>query len=138
MNGLRRHLIAIALATMSVHVGTLVTGALRACWGSEHVHAGAAAPECAMHHSSPAVHGHGHGHDHHGHGSTNPSGERSQIACNCSNDAGSPYVAANALVVARVSLPAPIEVHTPSHDRGRSVSDIDLVPLSPPPRSALA
>jgi hypothetical protein len=53
MKGVRRYLIANALTTLSVHVGTLTGGALRVCWANEHRHAGAAAPECAMHHRQP-------------------------------------------------------------------------------------
>src|SRR5688500_6944648 len=69
MNVLRRHLIAIALTTVSVHMGTLTAGALRVCWGHEHRHAGNAAPDCVMqHHSSAPAQVHGH----HGHGSANP------------------------------------------------------------------
>jgi hypothetical protein len=134
MTGLRRHLIAIALATISVHAGTLTAGALRVCWGNEHRHAGAAAQDCAMHHhaSVPAPNGH------HGHGSAHPSSERALIACNCTDDADSPYIAPNALVAVRVSLAAPIEVYTLSPEHGRSVSDIELTPLLPPPRSAFS
>src|SRR5688500_11990440 len=106
MSRFRRHVLALAVVTMSMQIAVVTLGSLRGCWGNEHRHVGAAAPDCAMHHHSSAP---SQEHGHHGHGSANPPSERSQVACNCANDSGSPYVAPNAVVVVRISLPAPIE-----------------------------
>lgn len=135
MKGFRKHLLAITLATVSVHLGTLTAGSLRVCWGSEHRHAGVAEPNCAMHHHSPAL---SQEHGHHGRDSAHPPNDRQQIACNCANDAGSLYFTPNATVAALTSITPPTEVHVVTPEPAPSVTPLESTPLSPPPRSALS
>ena len=130
MRGIRVHVLAIALATMSVQIGTLAAGALRVCWGAEHRHAGPAALDCAMHHGSvPAGH-----HDHHGRHSPAHEAPTSQITCNCANDPGAPYVSPTAVVAHRVSLSVTLVVHPFRLENDLRIPRIDRTPLSPPPR----
>jgi hypothetical protein len=135
MSGFRRHLSAIAVVTMSMQLAIVTLGSLRVCWGSEHRHAGAAAPECAMHHHSSAP---AQEHGHHGQGSTNPPMEGAKVTCNCANDPGALYVGPSAVVVGRVSFAAPTAVDTVIRETGQSVPEIELTPLSPPPRTAFS
>ena len=130
MNCLRRHLLAIAVATMSVHAATLTAGALRTCWGTQHRHGGSAAPDCAMHHGSGAVDAHtlGHGHAHH-------PGDGAQVACKCDNNAGALFVAPDAIVGTTSALAIPAEAHTLTRVLVERLSALAFPPLSPPPRS---
>ena len=135
MTAVRRHLIAIALTTASMHIASLTVGAFRVCWGTEHRHAGTAAPECSMHHqpSAPAQ-----DHGHHGHHAAAAPKDDAKVACNCANDPGSLFVSPSAVVLDRVSLTPPTETHVVSAASPNGVPETDLSPGSPPPRTSFS
>jgi hypothetical protein len=134
MSRVRRYLLVFALATVAGQAGALVLGALRACLPGTHVHAGVAEPDCPMHHHAgpPADAGR---HGHHGHAAPPSNDGRAHLACNCSNDAAAPYVAPNALTVARASFLPPVPVRALLRAGAAAAVESDLTPTSPPPRS---
>ena len=79
----RRHLFAVALATLNVQALVLALGLASVCGVPEHTHQGQAAGDCAMHHQAPPA-----DQGHHGHAagaSHQAARSDAQIKCKCSS-----------------------------------------------------
>ena len=137
----RTHLVAMTLMTLSVYAGSVTLGALRACAGREHTHAGVADPDCPMHHHEAPASSHAPGaHDrHHGHSATpspDPGGAR--VTCDCSSDPSSPYAGPNALVAVKAALWPAAETSVAAAGGTGAPIEFPSVPTPPPPRTRLA
>jgi hypothetical protein len=132
MRRIHRHLGPVTFAVVALYAAVVTVGALRGCWGTEHTHAGAAAPECPMHHTHPA---HAPQFAHHDHGGSHEDGSR--MVCRCSNDPTTPYLIPSAIVARPPSiLPAIQTVMLPPEGR-LSYTDARFSPPAPPPRATL-
>jgi hypothetical protein len=133
MTAIRRHVFALALATMTLQVAAVAGGSLRVCLGTAHTHAGVAAPDGSMHHQTGSQEAQ---HVHHGHAAPSDvagdSGQR--LTCRCSNDVTAINLGPAAIlrVAARWSpFVAAVMLAVPSDP---SIADIHFSPPSPPPR----
>lgn len=137
MSSYRSHLLAVAVITLVFHVSVVSLGALRACWGSEHTHAGVPVDDCAMHHRADSASGE---HAHHMHGSpaTQTDEDRERISCRCSNDGGSPYVGPSWIVGPVLSLSYIARPRLLIAQDKQVAADLRFPPLAPPPRSTFS
>lgn len=137
MRSIRGQLVAVALATLAIHMLVVTLGALRVCWGVEHTHAGAAAADCPMHHhanSQPAQHAyHSHGSDA---SATSDAAER--VRCGCSNDPSSLYVGPTAIIPVPTPASPSMQVMMLAPESEPSPSELCLSSPSPPPRSTIS
>ena len=133
--GWRSYLTTVAALALQVSVSIL--GTVGMCVDRPHTHGGVPAPDCLMHHSQPdstepdASHGH-----HHQHEST--SQDAARLACSCSSDPLTLLTTEIAVIPAGISIGLPDVAAPALHDRVQSAPDVRLVPLSPPPKPALA
>jgi hypothetical protein len=124
------------LAALALQVSVSILGTVGMCVDRPHTHGGVPAPHCLMHHSQPdstepASHGH-----HHQHESTWPDAAR--LACTCSSDPLTLMASEVAVIPAGISIGLPDVAAPALYDRPQSAPDVHLVPLSPPPKPALA
>jgi hypothetical protein len=130
----RRHLAAFALIVMSLHAAVSPLGALRACLGTGHTHAGGE-HDCPHHQPQAASMG---GHDHHAHmGHTAPTSapaSEAKLTCGCADDAFGMLLGSAADLPAAVSvrsvLPRTVGLSAPLTFGSSDPSNIP----SPPPR----
>lgn len=126
-------LFAFGVATLAVHAGVVILGPLRLCWGVEHTHAGAAAPDCPMHHhasqaTQPA-------HHEHGSSASEIRKDSARISCDCSNGPTSISAGATALIPVPAALSPSMQTVMLVREGDPSPADLWLPALSPPPRS---
>jgi hypothetical protein len=133
----RSYLITVAALVLQVSVSML--GTIGMCVDRPHTHGGIPAPDCPMHHAQPdstepdaSTHSHHHEHDE----SSAP--ETARLACSCASDLLTLLTTEIAVIPAGISLGLPDVAAPARHERVRSAPDVRLVPLSPPPKPALA
>jgi hypothetical protein len=129
----------ITVAVLALQMSVSVLGTIGMCVDRPHTHGGVPAPECAMHHSqpdgtSPDTSSHGH----HGHHDEGNSQDMPRLTCSCSGDPLTLLTTEIAVTPLDISIGL-LDVAAPAlHERVRSAPDVRLVPLSPPPKPALA
>ena len=135
--GWRSPLITVAVLALQMSVSVL--GIIGMCVDRPHTHGGVPAPDCLMHHSqpdstSPDTSSHGH----HGHHDESQSSDTPRLACSCSADLLTLLTTEVAAIPIGISLVSPDVAAPAPHERVQSAPDVRLVPLSPPPKPALA
>lgn len=137
MRGRGWHSYLTTVAALALQVSVSILGTVGMCVDRPHTHGGVPAPDCLMHHSQAgstepdASRGH-----HHQHESTSPDAAR--LACSCSSDPLTLLTSEIAVIPAGISIGSPDVAAPASRDRVQSAPDVRLVPLSPPPKPALA
>lgn len=146
MRLVRRRLVAVAIATLSVQPLLLALGAARMCWGVEHTHHGVAAPDCPMHHvpDRHPVTDDARTYAHHGHATAGAgAAERREVGqgrveCRCPDEVLAMYAGPGAITPALVSIfPSPRFVVL-TRITILSVADLWFPPPFPPPRAAFS
>ena len=128
----------ITVAVLALQMSVSVLGTISMCVDRPHTHGGVPAPDCVMHHSqpdgtSPETSNHGH----HGHHEGNPP-DTPRLACSCSADLLTLLTTEMAAIPVGMTIEL-LDVAAPALQlRAQSAPDVRLVPLSPPPKPALA
>lgn len=130
---------ATAVVTVTFHIVMTTAAMLSVCVDRPHMHAGRAAPDCAMHHQQAQAPESHHQHvGHHGVAHDESSGDTTRMTCRCSSDPLS-FLVSDIGVVAD-----PISVRVPTSRRATITAvtsgtiDLRIPPLSPPPRPSLS
>src|SRR5262245_23140608 len=126
---------AVAVALLAIQLGVSVLGVAGMCVDRPHTHGGIPAPDCLMHMAQPdgtAPEATNHSHHHHHDGGTPTN--TAQLACSCSSDPLTLLTTEIAVVPIGGSIDLPGLVDLSSTERPQSAPDVQLAPLSPPPR----